>query len=162
MIFTTYEVFSVRYSSAFLRKVFRTRIRMEEPSAAIFTFTMFWVSGWLPLGRLLSSLVLLKEKKFTLQEIVTCLHIEHGVCSESLASVERSCSVYCLNGFFLSFLLSKIMTHSAKIYFCTVTVRLLEPGHLEEYCPVTTFFEEKRFLIFFYKRTKFKVQPCNR
>ena len=29
------------------------------------------------------------------------------------------------------------------------TVRLLEPGHLEEDYPITTFFKNKRFLSFF-------------
>ena len=75
---------------------------------------------------------------------------------------------------FFLFFFFLIMTHSAKIYFCTVTVRLLEPGHSGEDYPVKTFFEEKRifrvfffvvvvfvFLFFTNGPMKFKVQLCN-
>ena len=36
--------------------------------------------------------------------------------------------------------------------FILLTVRLLESGHLEEDYPITTFFENKRFLRFFANR----------
>ena len=43
-----------------------------------------------------------------------------------------------------------------------ITVWLLEPGHLEEEYPITTFFENKRFSsIFANGPRKFKVQQCN-
>ena len=46
-----------------------------------------------------------------------------------------------------------------------VTVRLLEPGHLEEDCPITTISENKRFSSYFFLANgprKFKIQLCNR
>ena len=43
-----------------------------------------------------------------------------------------------------------------------IPVWLLEPGHLEEDYPVTTFLGNKSFSSFFAKGPiKFKVQPCN-
>jgi len=44
-----------------------------------------------------------------------------------------------------------------------VTVRLLEPGHLDEDYPITTLFENEEFSSFFANRpTKIDVQPCRR
>ena len=48
-------------------------------------------------------------------------------------------------------------------FVTVVTVRLLEPGHLDEDYPISTLFENKGFSSFFTNRPiKIDVQPCNR
>ena len=48
------------------------------------------------------------------------------------------------------------------VFLGLLTERLLEPGHEEEDCPTTTFFENKGFSIFFCKQTNdiYKFEGC--
>ena len=44
-----------------------------------------------------------------------------------------------------------------------ITVRLVQPGHFREDCPITTISENKRLSSCFVNGPiKFKIQPCNR
>ena len=51
--------------------------------------------------------------------------------------------------------------NAPKAFYLTITVRLLEPRHLAEDYPITTFFENKRFSSVYWKWTN-KIQGSTR
>ena len=57
--------------------------------------------------------------------------------------------------FGINFAWSLLATFFSKIRF-QLTVRLLEPGHLEEDCSIKTISENKKFSIFFAQTNKIK------